>query len=139
MSEVVEQCRAVIFCGGTMSPLVDMIHQLLTPTLLPRSISKSIGHVIDPNNINLCLLATGPSGMSLNFSYESRNNIQMINEVGVMITNYSRIIPAGVVVFFPSFRYMEQVLQIWEAKSTLAGIEVTKKVYLSNILAFYDF
>ncbi len=130
MSEIIEQCRSVIFCGGTMSPLADVIQQLLTPDLQPKSIAKAIGHVIGPENINLSILTAGPSGNSLNFSYELRNNVQMINELGIIITNYTRIIPAGVVVFFPSFVYMEHVLQVWKSKNILSGIETTKKVLI---------
>lgn len=111
-----------------MSPLADLIQQVLKPDLQLKSVAKSISHVICSENINLTILTNGPSGNSLNFSYEMRNNIQMINELGIIITNYTRIIPAGVVIFFPSFAYMDHVLQVWKSKHIIDGIEAIKKV-----------
>lgn len=130
MSDIIEQCRSVIFCGGTMSPLSETIKQLITPSLQVRSDSKSLNHVIDAENINFSLIATGPTGLSLNFSYESRMNLQMINELGMIITNYARIIPAGLVVFFTSFNYMDHVIDLWRSGHVLRGIESIKKVHV---------
>lgn len=133
MSEIIEQCRAVIFCGGTMSPLSDLIQQLINKDLQSRSIAKSLSHVVNPQNINLSILATGPSGICMNFSYESRNNVQMINELGVIVLNYARVIPAGLIVFFPSFSYMNRILEIWKSKNIFCLLESAKKVTLSII------
>ena len=130
MSDIIEKCRSVIFCGGTMSPLNDTIIQLLNPTLQDSVKSKSFGHVISSENINLSLLANGPSGISFNFSFDSRNNAQMIQELGIVIANYSRIIPAGLVVFFTSFAYMEQVVEIWETRNIIPQINSAKRVFI---------
>ena len=129
MSEIAEKCRSVIFCGGTMSPLNDTIKQLLNPVLQVSVKSKSIGHVISSENINLSLLSYGTSGISFNFSYETRNNIQMIQELGIAIANYARIIPAGLVVFFTSVAYMEHVVEIWESHNIINQIRSAKKVF----------
>lgn len=102
-----------------MSPLADTIKQLLNVKLQTRVKSKSIGHVIEPENINISILTTGPSGTILNFSYDSRNNLKMIQELGIVISNYSRIIPAGLIVFFASFTYMEQVILNWRTQNNI--------------------
>lgn len=132
MSEIVEKCRSVIFCGGTMSPLNDTIIQILSPSLQQNVASKSIGHVISAENINLSLLSQGSSGIKFNFSYETRNNAQMIQELGIVIANFSRIIPSGLVVFFTSFSYMEQALEVWESRNILHQIKSIKKVFSFN-------
>ena len=139
MSGIIEKCRSVIFCGGTMSPLNDTIKQLLNSSLQDLVKSKSIGHVISSENINLSLLANGTSGISFNFSFESRNNTQMIQELGIVIANYSRIIPAGLVVFFTSFAYMEQVIGIWESHNVNHQIKSAKKVFSFNIKLILKF
>lgn len=130
MSGIIEQCRSVIFCGGTMSPLNDAINQLLNPSLHDLVKSKSIGHVISSENINLSLLSNGPSDISFNFSFESRNNLKMIQELGIVIANFARIIPAGLVVFFTSFAYMDQIIEIWQSRNIIHQIESAKKVFL---------
>lgn len=132
MSEIIEQCRAVIFCGGTMSPLPDTIKQLVNVSLQSRVKFKSIDHVISSENFNVSILATGPSGTKLNFSYESRNNLKMIQELGIVITNFSRIIPAGLIVFFTSFNYMEQVLVNWQSLKIIDEIGRIKKIFIEK-------
>lgn len=136
MSHIADQCRSVIFCGGTMSPLPETIKQLLSRNLISRSTSKSMNHVIEPENINLALLSSGPSGTNLNFSFESRNDMRMIQELGIIITNYARVIPAGLVVFFTSFSYMEHVMHIWESSNILNGINSIKNVRYYYIILF---
>lgn len=112
-----------------MSPLNDTIKQLLNPTLQHSVKSKSIGHVISSENINLSLLTEGPSGINFNFSYERRNGVEMIRELGIVVANYSRIIPAGLVVFFTSFAYMDHVMDIWESRNIIHQIKSAKKVF----------
>lgn len=128
MSDIIEQCRSVIFCGGTMSPLPETIKQLVNPSLQIRTDSKSLDHIINSENIKLSLLSTGPTGISLNFSYESRLNAYMIKELGMILTNYARIIPAGLVVFFTSFNYMDHVIDNWRSGNIFTGLEAIKKV-----------
>lgn len=112
-----------------MSPLNDTIKQLLNPSLQDLVKSKSFGHVISSENINLSILSNGPSGFSFNFSFESRNNPKMIQELGIVIANYSRIIPAGLIVFFTSFAYMDQIIGIWESRNIIHQIKLAKKVF----------
>lgn len=128
MAEIANECRSIIFCGGTMSPLPETMKQLLPASLICRSTFKSMSHIITPENVSASFISTGPSGLSLNFSYESRNNVRMIQELGMMIINYARVVPAGLVVFFTSFNYMDQVLDIWKSRSIMIGIESIKKV-----------
>lgn len=137
MSDIIEQCRSVIFCGGTLSPLSETIKQLITPSLQDRSDSKSLNHVVDSENISLSLISKGPTGLGLNFSFESRMSLNMINELGMIITNYARIVPAGLVVFFTSFNYMNHVLTIWRSGHVLNGIESAKKVKFCYFLFLY--
>ena len=54
----------------------------------------------------------------------------MIQELGIVIANYSRIIPAGLVVFFTSFAYMEQVVEIWETRNIIPQINSAKRVFI---------
>ncbi len=143
VAEIANECRSIIFCGGTMSPLPETIKQLLPAPYVLRSTFKSMNHIITPENVNASFLSTGPSGISLNFSYEQRNNVRMIQELGMMIINYARVIPAGLVIFFTSFNYMDQVMEIWRSRSIVSGIESIKKVsfhYLVfNYLQLLDF
>jgi chromosome transmission fidelity protein 1 len=49
--------------------------------------------------------------------------------VGQTIVNLCNVIPDGVVCFFPSFTYLEQVHQRWTSTHMLDRIEKKKKVF----------
>lgn len=117
--DILCSCRSVIFCGGTMSPLQDTIHQLIHKSQQSRVVSKSMKHLVSPDNLLMTFLSKGPSmKTTFNFSFDSRMNEDMIRELGIVITNYSRIIPAGLIIFFTTFYYMEHVLDVWRSKTT---------------------
>lgn len=55
-----------------------------------------------------------------------------MDEVGQTIANLCNVIPDGVVVFFPSFTYLDQVYKRWaspESGKILERIEKRKKVF----------
>lgn len=128
MSDIVNECRSVIFCGGTMSPMMNAIVQLLSPELIPRVNTRTFEHVISPKNVSFSLITAGPAGVPLNFSYESRNNKSMIKDLGMIILNYARVIPDGLVIFFTSFSYMDFVIDCWKENGILGNLDKIKKV-----------
>jgi Rad3-related DNA helicase len=44
------------------------------------------------------------------------------------VTNLSRIVPDGMVVFLPSFKVLEKVKSLWEEKGIMGTIIKKKKV-----------
>jgi chromosome transmission fidelity protein 1 len=55
-----------------------------------------------------------------------------MDEVGTSIANLCNVIPDGIVCFFPSFTYLDQVYKRWESAESsgiLARIEKRKKVF----------
>ncbi len=54
--------------------------------------------------------------------------IDQVDELGRLISNISSVVPEGIVVFFPSFEYENQVYTAWESKGILAAIEAKKHV-----------
>lgn len=52
-----------------------------------------------------------------------------MDEVGNCIANLCNVIPDGIVVFFPSFTYLEQVYSRWKTAGILTRIERRKKIF----------
>jgi chromosome transmission fidelity protein 1 len=52
-----------------------------------------------------------------------------MEELGRLISNISSVVPEGIVVFFPSFEYENQVYTAWMTKGILATIQVKKHVF----------
>ncbi|KHN97459.1 DEAD-2 domain-containing protein [Metarhizium album ARSEF 1941] len=117
-SSIVSSARAVILAGGTMSPFDDYKNHLF-PTLADAKVTTlSCGHVVPRENLCVWTLAgTRPGGPSFEFSYRRRGDQEMVRELGLSILNICSIVPDGVVVFFPSYGYLEEVVAMWSRQS----------------------
>ncbi|KAL4882341.1 helicase C-terminal domain-containing protein [Aspergillus karnatakaensis] len=116
--EIVEDARAVILAGGTMSPMSDYMNHLLSYVPKDRLDTFSYGHVIPSENLTAHFSGRGVGGSSFDFTYDGRDSEKMILDLGRTIANMCRIIPDGVVVFFPSYDYLNRVLSIWKRATT---------------------
>ncbi|KAL4734029.1 helicase C-terminal domain-containing protein [Aspergillus similis] len=138
--EIVEDARAVILAGGTMSPMSDYLNHLFSYVPRDRLNTFSYGHVIPSENLTAHNLARGVTGCEFDFTYAGRDAEKMILDLGRTITQLCHAIPDGVVAFFPSYEYLSRVLNIWknavvrENKQTLyETIEKEKQIlYESN-------
>ncbi|NWS97396.1 DDX11 helicase, partial [Mionectes macconnelli] len=130
-AKVVEECRAVIIAGGTMQPVADFQEQLLSCAGVDpaRVLEFSCGHVIPPENILPVILCNGPSNQQLEFTYQTRELPQMMDETGRILCNLCNVIPGGVVCFFPSYEYEKQVYAHWEKTGLLTRLATKKKIF----------
>ncbi|NWU44662.1 DDX11 helicase, partial [Hylia prasina] len=130
-AKVVEECRAVIIAGGTMQPVADFREELLCCAGVDsaRIVEFSCGHVIPPENILPIILCSGPSNQQLEFTYQTRDLPQMMDETGRILCNLCNVIPGGVVCFFPSYEYEKQVYGHWEKTGLLSRLAAKKKIF----------
>lgn len=114
-SSVASSARAVILAGGTMSPFEDYKDHLFPHLAVPKVTTLSCGHVIPPENLCVWTLAsTRPGAPPFEFSYQKRGDREMITQLGMAIVNACAIVPDGVVVFFPSYGYLDEVVSVWQ-------------------------
>ncbi|KAL0257637.1 ATP-dependent DNA helicase chl1 [Diplodia seriata] len=111
--EIVDDARAVILAGGTMSPMSDYSEHLLSYLPPSRIMTLSCGHVIPPSNLLAWPVTTGPSGAPFDFTYSKRNTEATIVDLGAALLTFIRNIPDGVVIFFPSYAYLDRCLEVW--------------------------
>ncbi|NXB78621.1 DDX11 helicase, partial [Donacobius atricapilla] len=130
-AKVVEECRAVILAGGTMQPVAAFREELLCCAGVDpaRIVEFSCGHVIPPENILPIILCSGPSNQQLEFTYQTRDLPQMMDETGRILCNLCNVIPGGVVCFFPSYEYEKQVYGHWEKTGLLSRLAAKKKIF----------
>ncbi|XP_038029387.2 ATP-dependent DNA helicase DDX11 isoform X1 [Anas platyrhynchos] len=130
-AKVVKECRAVIIAGGTMQPVADFREQLLSCAGVDpaRVVEFSCGHVIPPENILPIILCSGPSNQQLEFTYQTRDLPQMMDETGRILCNLCNVVPGGVVCFFPSYDYEKQVHAHWEKTGLLTRLAAKKKIF----------
>ncbi|KAG7401622.1 ATP-dependent DNA helicase chl1 [Phytophthora boehmeriae] len=144
--EVVEKSRSVILAGGTMQPISQVIDQLFS-TVPEKDVDLfSCGHVIPPENLLGFTLMSGPSQKHLEFTYSRRDDMEALDELGRILLNLSRIVPGGVVVFFPSYRFEENAVRRWKVTKQYEQIQAKKAVFsepkksgeLADVLAQYS-
>lgn len=115
----------------------DYITHLLPYLPTPRIRTLSCGHVIPKSNLLAWPLSKGPSGKDLEFTFQNRSDPALIEELGKTIINLCIVIPHGVVVFFPSYAYLDLVIA--QFKKTTFGDKTLwdrlcqrKKVFLES-------
>ncbi|KAI8020505.1 hypothetical protein LOK49_LG04G02653 [Camellia lanceoleosa] len=101
---------SIILTSGTLSPLDSFAQEFK----LEFPVRLENPHVISANQIWAGVVPAGPSGYSFNSSYRSRDSIEYKLELGNAIVNFARIVPDGLLVFFPSYYLLDQCIGCWK-------------------------
>ena len=127
-SSIASSARAVILAGGTMSPFEDYTAHLFPSLPAPRITTLSCDHVIPPTNLSVWTLAASPT-TTFEFSFQRRADKAMIAQLGLVLLNVCSVVPDGVVVFFPSYGYLDEVVRAWQATATWDRLASKKAVF----------
>ncbi|KAL8963481.1 MAG: hypothetical protein Q9193_000264 [Seirophora villosa] len=132
--EVVEDARAVVLAGGTMSPMEDYARHLFSYVPPERLQTWSCGHIIPRDNLFVRCLGQSSDRMELDFSFTKRGSMPMIDTLGSCLVDIAATIPDGLVVFFPSYAYLDHVSTRWQklisnSINTWARLEKHKPVF----------
>ncbi|RHY94342.1 hypothetical protein DYB35_003318 [Aphanomyces astaci] len=102
---------------GTLSPLATTVKELGIP--FPIQLENS--HVIDPSQVWVGVVGTGVTGKKLNASYQSRSSPDYAAELGNTLVNITRLVPNGLLVFFPSYSILDQCTGQWQQLTGTTG------------------
>ncbi|KAF7291652.1 Chl1 helicase [Mycena chlorophos] len=127
--EVVEAARSVILAGGTMSPIPDVINQLFSYVPADRLTSFSCGHIIPESNLQAVVVSKNPRGGDLEFKADKQKDEGVIAELGQILLNFAALVPKGMVVFFPSYSFLNTAKAVWQKSGAIARFEGKKKVF----------
>ncbi|OXU22266.1 hypothetical protein TSAR_001674 [Trichomalopsis sarcophagae] len=130
-ADIVQEARAVVLTGGTMEPMSEFKEQLFISAgaKSERIVTFSCDHVIPKENILTCILKTGPTGIDFEFNFQNRQNTKMLDELGRTLVNLCNIVPAGLVVFLPSYSYEDLLFKHLESNGVLTKIRTKKTVF----------
>ncbi|WOG99221.1 hypothetical protein DCAR_0518569 [Daucus carota subsp. sativus] len=101
---------SIILTSGTLSPMDSFAEELK----LDFPIRLENPHVISESQIWAGVVPVGPSGYSFNSSYRSRDSPEYKLELGNAIVNFARIVPDGLLIFFPSYYLMDLLIGYWK-------------------------
>ncbi|KAF1789779.1 P-loop containing nucleoside triphosphate hydrolase [Phytophthora cactorum] len=71
-------------------------------------------HVVDADQVWVGVVGTGVTGKKLNSSYNFRSTETYLLELGNTIVNFTRLVPHGLLVFFPSYSILEESIDKWQ-------------------------
>src|SRR3569833_439249 len=119
-STIASSARAIILAGGTMSPFEDYKAHLFPRHPNDQIRPQSCSHDIPSSNLCVWTLASSRPGPvnhadTFVFSFLKRSDRNMMRRLGSSILNVCSVVPDGVVVFFPSYGYLDEVVSVWQA------------------------
>uniref|UniRef100_T1JFC6 Regulator of telomere elongation helicase 1 homolog n=1 Tax=Strigamia maritima TaxID=126957 RepID=T1JFC6_STRMM len=116
-----QKVHSIIITSGTLSPLDTFASELQ----IPIHITLENPHVIGKDQVWAGVVSRGPDETPLNSSYDKRSD-QFIDSLGRAVLNFCRIIPDGILVFFPSYSVMKICHDRWEGSGTWTAINQLK-------------
>ena len=129
---LLRHARAVLLLGGTMQPFAHYHHHLL-PSLPPAHRRDfSCAHVIPPSHL-LCLsFSSGPTATPLLLSHGAQSQPAQLAEVSRILCNLVPLVPAGMVVFFPSYALLSTVAAHWRATAVWQQLSERKRLFIDT-------
>ena len=110
--------RSVLLASGTLAPLASFAAELRLP--FPTCLENP--HVIDTSRQVLAgVVAKGVTGKKLNSSFQNRETTEYKLELGRTLSNFARILPGGLLVFFPSYSALESAVSFWRGEDRSSG------------------
>ena len=127
MKEVFDHFQSVVITSGTLSPI-----ELYPKILNFHPVTKSFEMSLSRQCICPMIVTRGSDQMPLNARYQSRSDSSIIQNYGRLVTELSACVPDGMVVFFPSYRYMEEVVGTWAKGKVLEQITSNKLLFIET-------
>lgn len=121
--ELSDSARSIIVTSGTLTPLESFAGELN----INFSIAKSLPHVVNvQEQVYTSVVANGPGLVRMDTTYRNTSNFKFQDSLGAAIVEYCKIIPGGVLIFFPSYRLLNLLVQRWKSSGCWEQIELTK-------------
>ncbi|XP_047476480.1 regulator of telomere elongation helicase 1 homolog [Penaeus chinensis] len=97
---------------------------------VPFPIQLENPHIIQRHQVWVGTICNGPDGFNLNSSFQNRSDPRYISSLGQTILNFSRIVPDGLLIFFPSYPIMRNCRDEWQNSGIWSRISATKPIFV---------
>ncbi|CAG7905096.1 unnamed protein product [Brassica rapa] len=118
---------SIILTSGTLSPMDSLAQELE----LEFPVRLENPHVISSNQLWAGVVSTGPSGCVLNYCYSNRDVPEYKQELGNVLlvsVDFSRVVPDGLLVFFPSYNLMDRCIAFWKDGSDSSSMTTWERI-----------
>ncbi|OBT40634.1 DNA repair helicase rad15 [Pseudogymnoascus sp. WSF 3629] len=112
---VFDRFRSVIITSGTLSPL-EMYPKMLNFTTV---VQETYQMTLARRSFLPMIVTRGSDQVAISSGFQVRNEPSVVRNYGNLLTEFSKITPDGMVVFFPSYLYMESIISMWQGMGIL--------------------
>jgi DNA excision repair protein ERCC-2 len=112
---VFDRFSSVIITSGTISPLEMYPRMLGFRTVIQESYTITLAR----KSFLPLIVTRGSDQGALSSGFSIRNDPSVVRNYGNLVTEFCKLTPDGVVVFFPSYLYMESVISMWQGMGIL--------------------
>ncbi|XP_071799505.1 general transcription and DNA repair factor IIH helicase subunit XPD-like [Asterias amurensis] len=125
---VFDRFQSVVITSGTLSPL-DMYPKILD--FRPVTMSSFTMTLARPC-ISPMIVAKGNDQVTMSSKFETREDIAVIRNYGNLLVELSKIVPDGMVCFFTSYSYMENIVASWYEQGIIDNIQKNKLLFIET-------
>ncbi|XP_057359170.1 regulator of telomere elongation helicase 1 isoform X18 [Manis pentadactyla] len=127
MRELARQgVRCLILTSGTLAPVTSFALEMQ----IPFQVCLENPHVINKHQIWVGIVPKGPDGAQLSSAFDKRFSDTCLSSLGKALGNIARVVPHGLLVFFPSYPVMEKSLEFWRAHDFARKLEALKPLFV---------
>jgi len=112
---VLDRFSSVIITSGTISPL-EMYPKMLGFSAV---VQESYAMTLARRSFLPLIVTRGSDQAPVSSGFQTRNDPSNVRNYGNLLTEFSKITPDGIVVFFPSYLYMESIISMWQTMGVL--------------------
>ncbi|KAE9396045.1 DNA repair helicase [Gymnopus androsaceus JB14] len=125
---VFERFSTVVITSGTISPL-DMYPKMLQFTPV---VQETYPMTLTRNAFLPLVITRGSDQVAISSRFEVRNDPAVVRNFGSILIEYSKIVPDGIVAFFPSYLYMESIVAAWNDMGILNEVWKNKLIFVET-------
>ncbi|KAF9227931.1 DNA repair helicase [Gyrodon lividus] len=125
---VLEHFSSVVITSGTISPL-DMYPKMLQFTPV---VQETYPMTLTRNAFLPLVITRGSDQVAISSRFEVRNDPAVVRNFGSILVEYSKIVPDGIVAFFPSYLYMESIVAAWNDMGILNEVWKNKLIFVET-------
>ena len=125
---VFERFRSVVITSGTLSP-IDMFPKVLN---FQPVVVQSLPMTLVRDCICPAIYTKGNDQQPVSSKFDTRHDPNVIKNYGRMLVDLAGTVPDGMVCFFVSYLYMDQIVSKWNEMGILAELMEKKLVFIET-------
>ncbi|XP_077396793.1 Fanconi anemia group J protein isoform X2 [Festucalex cinctus] len=116
--------HSIVLTSGTLSPVGSFSSELGVKF----SIQLEANHVINKSQVWVGTVGVGPQGRKLCATFQHAETYAFQDEVGGLLLHVCKVVPKGVLCFFPSYKMLDKLRERWNITGVWEELKKQKKV-----------